>query len=120
VRFNDGINSDPTGAFAALRDEKLFREARAILGAVTWPGDLDLAPTRYTRKSDPAAKFLYPANADEGFSNQPNTDTIVPFRINQASGMRMPTGEIIKTNSRARSSLPARKLRFISAPSARQ
>jgi 6-phosphogluconolactonase (cycloisomerase 2 family) len=48
---------------------------------------------------DPAAKFLYAANADEGFSDQQNTDTIVPFRINQVNGMLMPTGQIIKTNS---------------------
>jgi len=48
---------------------------------------------------DPAAKFLYAANADEGFGNQLNTDTIVSFRINQASGMLMPTVQIIKTNS---------------------
>ena len=48
---------------------------------------------------DPAAKILYAANADEGFSDQQNTDTIVPFRINQANGMLTPTGQIIKTNS---------------------
>jgi hypothetical protein len=30
--------------FAALRDEDLFCQARIVLGAVTWPGDLDLAP----------------------------------------------------------------------------
>jgi uncharacterized protein DUF2442 len=54
VRFNDGtegivelagfINSDVAGVFAALRDEKLFRQAKIALGAVTWPGELDLAP----------------------------------------------------------------------------
>jgi Protein of unknown function (DUF2442) len=54
VRFNDGIegmvelagfiNSGKAGVFAALRDESLFRQARIVLGAVTWPGDLDLAP----------------------------------------------------------------------------
>jgi Protein of unknown function (DUF2442) len=27
-----------------LRDESLFRQVRTVLGAVTWPGDLDLAP----------------------------------------------------------------------------
>ena len=48
---------------------------------------------------DPAAKTLYAANADEGFSTQQNTDTIVAFRINQANGMLTPTGQIIKTNS---------------------
>jgi 6-phosphogluconolactonase (cycloisomerase 2 family) len=48
---------------------------------------------------DPTAKMLYAANADEGFSEQQNTDTIVPFRINQASGMLTPTDQVIKTNS---------------------
>ena len=60
VRFNDGtegivemagfINSDMAGVFAALRDEKLFRQARVSLGAVTWPGDLDLAPDAMHRE----------------------------------------------------------------------
>ena len=54
VRFNDGtegmvdlarfINSAEAGVFAALRDEGLFRQVKIVLGAVTWPGDLDLAP----------------------------------------------------------------------------
>jgi hypothetical protein len=54
VRFNDGtagivelaglINSEAAGVFAALRDEKVFRQARIAFGAVTWPGELDLAP----------------------------------------------------------------------------
>ena len=48
---------------------------------------------------DPAAKILYAANADEGFSKEQNTDTIVAFRINQANGMLTPTGQVIKTNS---------------------
>ena len=48
---------------------------------------------------DPAAKTLYAANADEGFSEEQNTDTIVPFRINQANGVLTSSGEIIKTNS---------------------
>ena len=48
---------------------------------------------------DPAAQILYAASADEGFSDQQNTDTIVPFRINQANGMLTPTGQVIKTSS---------------------
>jgi hypothetical protein len=54
VQFNDGtagtielagfLNSASAGVFAALRDERLFRQARVTLGAVTWPDDLDLAP----------------------------------------------------------------------------
>ncbi|MGH7064654.1 MAG: lactonase family protein, partial [Stellaceae bacterium] len=48
---------------------------------------------------DPAAKTLYAANADEGFSLEQNTDTIVPFRINPATGGLTPTGQVIKTRS---------------------
>jgi hypothetical protein len=54
VRFNDGtegvvemaefIVSSGAGVFAALRDEKLFRQVRVVFGVVTWPGELDLAP----------------------------------------------------------------------------
>lgn len=54
VRFNDGaeglveladfIRSEAAGVFGALRDEALFGQARIVLGAVTWPGELDLAP----------------------------------------------------------------------------
>lgn len=54
VRFNDTsegkvdlsrlILGPDAGVFAVLRDEALFRQARGTLGAVTWPGGLDLAP----------------------------------------------------------------------------
>jgi 6-phosphogluconolactonase len=49
---------------------------------------------------DPAAKFLYAANADEGFGppGEKNTDTIVQFDV-QADGALKPTGQVIKTNS---------------------
>jgi hypothetical protein len=60
VHFNDGIegtvemgdfvHSDGAGVFAALRDEALFRQASVVLGAVTWPGDLDLAPDAMHRE----------------------------------------------------------------------
>ena len=54
VRFNDGtegtvvmsgfIHSPRAGVFEALRDENLFSQVSLHYGAVTWPGDLDLAP----------------------------------------------------------------------------
>jgi hypothetical protein len=54
VRFNDGtegnvelsdfLHSGSAGVFAAPRDATLFAQARIECGAVTWPGDLDLAP----------------------------------------------------------------------------
>ncbi|WP_198026655.1 lactonase family protein [Bradyrhizobium sp. ARR65] len=64
---------------------------------------LDWAPTHAKSPRffclDPAAEILYAANADEGFSVEQNTDTIVAFRINQANGMLTPTGQVIKTSS---------------------
>jgi hypothetical protein len=54
VRFNDGskgivdmaafVKSASAGVFAALRDEETFRQVKIRLGAISWPGDLDLAP----------------------------------------------------------------------------
>jgi hypothetical protein len=32
------------GVFAALRDPSLFAQAALDYGAVSWPGELDLAP----------------------------------------------------------------------------
>jgi len=48
---------------------------------------------------DPTAETLYAANADEGFSQEQNTDTIVPFKIDLATGMLTPSRQVIKTNS---------------------
>ena len=51
VRFSDGtagrVRFEPThltGVFEALKDPIVFAQARVEAGAVTWPGDLDLAP----------------------------------------------------------------------------
>lgn len=54
VRFNDGlegrvdlralVHSEDAGVFAVLADERLFSQAHVAHGAVTWPGELDLAP----------------------------------------------------------------------------
>ena len=54
VRFNDGkegtvdmsglVNSPNAGVFAVLKDEELFSKVTLHYGAVTWPGELDLAP----------------------------------------------------------------------------
>jgi hypothetical protein len=54
VRFIDGLEgyvnmknflfSDHAGIFVQLRDVELFSQATLVYGAVTWPGELDLAP----------------------------------------------------------------------------
>ena len=54
VRFNDStsgqvdlgglIRSQHAGVFAELRDPKVFAGVSVVLGAVTWPGEIDIAP----------------------------------------------------------------------------
>lgn len=38
------VRSPRAGVFAALEDPALFAQVRVEYGAVTWPGELDLAP----------------------------------------------------------------------------
>jgi len=38
------VHSPKAGVFAALRDSSLFAQAALDYGAVSWPGELDLAP----------------------------------------------------------------------------
>lgn len=54
VRFYDGtagivdlstlITSPNAGVFASLSDKDVFTQAAVVMGAVTWPNGLDLAP----------------------------------------------------------------------------
>lgn len=54
VRFVDGtqgkvdmhqlVHSPAAGVFAPLADKELFNQVSLSYGAVTWPGDIDLAP----------------------------------------------------------------------------
>jgi hypothetical protein len=44
VHMSALIHSPHAGVFAALADPSLFAQVRVDLGAVSWPGDLDLAP----------------------------------------------------------------------------
>lgn len=47
VRFEQ---SHLRGVFEALKDPELFRQARVECGAVTWPGEIDLAPDAMYRE----------------------------------------------------------------------
>jgi len=38
------ITGKKAGVFASLRDLKIFNQVHVHLDAVTWPGELDLAP----------------------------------------------------------------------------
>jgi hypothetical protein len=54
VRFRDGtsgvvdmsalVSSDSAGVFASLREPAAFETAYVEHGAVTWPGEIDVAP----------------------------------------------------------------------------
>jgi hypothetical protein len=54
VRLADGVEGEvdmsemvlapDAGVFAALADPDIFAQAHVELGAVTWPGEIDLAP----------------------------------------------------------------------------
>lgn len=54
VKFSDGISGSvdmcdfihapDAGVFSILKDNKLFTKVYLDYGAVTWPGELDLAP----------------------------------------------------------------------------
>lgn len=54
VQFKDGthgivemeslIMSSKAGVFAQLKDQNLFNKVYLEMGAVTWPGEMDLAP----------------------------------------------------------------------------
>ena len=54
VEFNDGthgvvemvtlIISNHAGVFAVLKDKDIFNQAYLEYGALTWPGEIDLAP----------------------------------------------------------------------------
>lgn len=44
VDLSELVTSDKAGVFMALRDPHLFKSVYINHGAVTWPGNLDLAP----------------------------------------------------------------------------
>ena len=44
VDLRDLVTSPQAGVFVSLRDRVLFDQVRLEYGAVTWPGEIDLAP----------------------------------------------------------------------------
>jgi len=65
VRFEDGTEgkvlfepSHLSGVFEALRVPDFFIQARVELGAVTWPGDIDLAPDAMYREIKLAGEWV--------------------------------------------------------------
>jgi len=68
VRFVDGtegvvdltglVHSPKAGVFAVLADSARFAEVFVEYGAVTWPGEIDLAPDGLYRGIKENGKFL--------------------------------------------------------------
>lgn len=57
VKFQDGLSGrvrltlgDLTGALAPLRDKEFFERVYIEYGAITWPGNIDLAPDAMHRQ----------------------------------------------------------------------
>lgn len=44
VRMGALVNGEEAGVFASLRDPEVFNQAYLDFGAVTWPGEIDIAP----------------------------------------------------------------------------
>lgn len=44
VKMSELVHSADAGVFAALADPAIFAQAAEQHGAVTWPGEIDLAP----------------------------------------------------------------------------
>lgn len=76
VRFVDGLTgivdlsaliaSPNAGVFGALRDRSLFEKVRVDMGAVVWPGDLDLAPDAMHAEIKARGEWLIkPDSSDE-------------------------------------------------------
>jgi hypothetical protein len=65
VRFKDGTegkvrfeSSHLKGVFEALKTPDVFRQARVESGAVTWPGEIDLAPDAMYREIKLAGEWV--------------------------------------------------------------
>jgi hypothetical protein len=55
VRFE---SSHFSGVFEALKKPEIFRQARIEEGAVTWPGEIDLAPDAMYREIKRAGEWV--------------------------------------------------------------
>ena len=70
VQFADGlegiadlsalVRSPSAGVFAALADEALFNQAFVEYGAVTWPGEIDIAPDAMHAEIQKSGEWIVP------------------------------------------------------------
>ena len=69
IRFMDGlegeadlsgmVHSAAAGVFARLADPDIFAQVFVALGAVTWPGEIDLAPDAMHAEIQKTGKWLW-------------------------------------------------------------
>jgi len=62
VDMSEMITSPSAGVFADLRDESLFDQVFVEHGAVTWPGELDLAPDAMHAAIDAHGEWTIPSS----------------------------------------------------------
>ncbi len=70
VQFADGlegiadlnalVRSPGAGVFAVLADEALFNQAFIEYGAVTWPGEIDIAPDAMHAEIQKSGEWIVP------------------------------------------------------------
>lgn len=65
VNINELISSPNAGVFAALRDPNVFDKVRVTYGAVTWPGEIDLAPEPMYEAIKEAGVYIPRTELDE-------------------------------------------------------
>jgi len=54
------IHGKNPGVFTALRDARVFEQVYVELGAVTWPGEVDLAPDAMYDEIKAHGRFVIP------------------------------------------------------------
>lgn len=114
LSFNDGTHGvadladDLTGPLTALRDPRLWREARVERGAVAWGDDFDLAPELlYARAHD-----LQPPRTGEDVESNQLEVTLRELRavagktqVEVAEAMGVAQGEVSRLEGRTDSKL---------------
>ena len=85
VRFTDGIEGivrfSPeffNGVFSHLIDPAKFGEVAVVGGAVTWPGDLDLAPDAMYDEIKLRGKWVVGNEAKHAFDRKPGARSDIP------------------------------------------
>lgn len=58
VEMSALINSPEAGVFSSLRNRDIFNQVNLVLGVVTWPGEIDLAPDAMYKEIKQTGKWV--------------------------------------------------------------